>query len=176
MTPKVSRGLTAAGLAALLASASVSFAQPAPPTQPPMRDHGPGMERPDPAAMAARRAERLRAALQLRPDQEPALRTFLDTMRPPEGAREAWRRDRQETAQLTTPQRLDRMKARMAERQARFDKRAAATIRFYAQLSPAQQKAFDTLAPMEWGGGKGGRHGPGMGGWDHGGGMDHQPG
>ena len=46
---------------------------------------------------------------------------------------------------LTTPQRLDRMAARMAERQQRFAQHAAAVKQFYAQLTPAQQKAFDAM-------------------------------
>ena len=54
---------------------------------------------------------------------------------------------------------LDAQRARMTERLARFDQRAAATKKFYAQLSPTQQKAFDTLAPRGPGKGMGGRHG-----------------
>jgi len=134
----------------LLASASASLAQ-----QPPPAEHrmGPGRERPDPAAMAERRAERLRAALQLRPDQEPALKAFVGAMKP--GAR-ADRGQRPAMAQMSTPQRLDAMRARAAERLARLDQRIAATKTFYAQLSPAQQKAFDTMAPR---GGMRGHHG-----------------
>ena len=108
--------------------------------------------------MAARRAEHLRAALQLRPDQEPALKAFLDASKP--AARPA-RGDRAAMAQMSTPQRLDAQRARMTERLARFDQRAAATKKFYAQLSPSQQKAFDAMAPR--GGMKGGGH-RGMGG------------
>ena len=44
--------------------------------------------------------------------------------------------------------------------------RADATKRFYAQLSPAQQRAFDALKPM--GGGHGGHHGEGRMGGRHG--------
>jgi hypothetical protein len=46
---------------------------------------------------------------------------------------------------LTTPDRLDRQRARLMERLAEFDRRAAATRTFYAQLSPSQKKAFDAL-------------------------------
>ncbi|MCX7588609.1 Spy/CpxP family protein refolding chaperone, partial [Phenylobacterium sp. 58.2.17] len=111
---------------------------------------------PDPQAMAARRGDHLRAALQLRPDQEPALKAFLAASQP--AARPA-PGDRAAMAGMTTPQRLDAQRARMTERLARFDQRAAATKKFYAQLSPAQQKAFDTLAPRGPGKGMGGRHG-----------------
>lgn len=127
------------------------------------------MARHDPAQMAARRTEHLRAALQLRPDQEAALGSFVAAMKPPAGAREAMRGQREEMARLTTPQRLDRMKAMMTKRQAEFDRRAEATKRFYAQLSPSQQKAFDALRPMHGPGGKmGGRHGMGGGRMGHG--------
>lgn len=159
MTPNLSRGLAAAALAALVASAGLAAAQPAPP------DRAPAMERPDPAAMSARRAERLRDVLQLRPDQEGALRAFVDQMGPRGDMRRRFDEDRQEMQRLTTPQRLERMRTRMAERQARFDQRAQATLRFYSQLSPAQQRAFDAMAPMggrRGGGFHGGRRGHGM--------------
>lgn len=148
----------------LLAGASPSLAQQPPPAAG-APQAGPGAQRewsrPDPAAMAARRAEHLRATLQLRPDQEPALKAFLEAGKP---AERPARGDRQATANLTTPQRLDAARARMTERMARFDQRAAATKRFYAQLNPAQQKAFDAMAAQRgMGGGKGGRHGPGPG-------------
>lgn len=175
--------LKAAALAGALgaAIAGASFAQPAPARGPDARPHAMG-ERPDPAAMAERRAQHLRDVLQLTPRQEPALQTFLAAMKPPEGARGQMRQHRQEMAGLTTPQRLDRMKARMAERQARFDQRAAAVKRFYAELTPTQQKAFDALGPM--GGRRGGMHGirgmhgAGMGGMTGMGGMggDHDHG
>ena len=152
--------------------AGASFAQQPPPPAP--QAGGPGgprdWKRPDPAAMAARRAEHLRAALQLRPDQEPALKAYLDAGRPAErpapGARQAM-------AGMTTPQRLDVARTRMTERLARFDQRAAATKRFYAQLSPTQQKAFDAMAQERMGerGKGGGRRGGGGHGMDHG--MGH---
>ncbi len=124
--------------------------------------HG-GMRHADPAERAAKRAEHLRAALQLRPDQEGALKAFIDSHQPPAGMREMRRERRGEMAAMTTPQRLDAKKARMAEHQARFEQRAAATKRFYAQLSPAQQKAFDALHAGRGGHG-GGRHHGRMGG------------
>ena len=62
---------------------------------------------------------------------------------------------------MTTPQRLDEMAARMADRQARFQKVAAATKTFYAALSPEQRKVFDEM-PMLMAD-RGGRMGPGPG-------------
>ena len=139
-------------LTSLMASASLAQQPPpaAAPGQP--REARGEWRRPDPEAMAARRADHLRAALQLRPDQEPALKAFLAASQPAPG-------DRAAMAAMTTPQRLDAQRARMTERLARFDQRAAATKKFYAQLSPTQQKAFDTLAPRGPGKGMDGRHG-----------------
>lgn len=155
--------LALAGAIALTA-AGASLAQPAPPAGPPPAD-GRGWQRPDPAQKAQRHAERLRAVLQLRPEQEPALRTFIDAMKPDPAQMERRRAERGQADKLTTPQRLDRMQARMAERQAQFARRAEATKRFYAQLSPAQQRAFDALHQE-----RGGRHGGGhdRGGHGHG--------
>lgn len=75
---------------------------------------------------------------------------------------------RAEEAALTTPQKLDRMVKHMAEesakRQSELQSHVDAVKRFYAALTPSQQKAFDAL------------HGPGMGpgmGGMHGGFMRH---
>lgn len=154
-----------ATLAAIVAGASL--AQPASPSAGAMQGHGMEgrMARPDPEAMAAKHADHLRTALQLTPAQEPALKALIASMKPPEDMRQKMAGRREEMAGLTTPQRLDQMKGRMAEREAAFDRRADAIKRFYAQLTPAQQKAFDAM-PMR------GHGGPGMGRDHHGkGGM-----
>lgn len=127
------------------------------------------------AEMAQHRAQHLRDALQLRPDQEPALQALLAADQPTAGEHEHMR-GRQGAAPLTTPERLDRKQAKMAEHAARFRQRAEAIKRFYAQLSPAQQRAFDAMRPM--GMGRHGHHGMhghgGMMGRAHGG-PDHRP-
>jgi Spy/CpxP family protein refolding chaperone len=51
---------------------------------------------------------------------------------------------REDWAKLTTPERLDKMQALKAERDARMDKRIDATKSFYAALTPEQQKVFDS--------------------------------
>jgi periplasmic protein CpxP/Spy len=111
------------------------------------------------------RAQHLRDVLQLRPDQEPALKAFLDAsapgmkkhrMGPPPG--EAGKGAPPERKMMTTPQRLDMQAMMMAERQKAFEKRAAATKTFYAALSPSQQKAFDALHGGKMGRGMGGPH------------------
>jgi protein CpxP len=150
----------------ILAAAGVAVAQPAPP--PPgmmggVHDMGGPMEgRPDHAAMMQRHVQHLRDVLQLTPAQEPALQALVAAMKPPEGLREKMKAEHEEMAKLTTPQRLDRMKAKMAEHEAMMDQHIAAVKRFYAQLTPAQQKAFDALPPMMMGHGE--HPGGGMGG------------
>lgn len=143
--------------AAILGAGFAVQAQAQPAAQKPAAEGR--MAQRDPEAMMAQRTERLREILQLTPAQEPALKTFMEAMKPPAGMRDAMRAQHQEMASLTTPERLDRMKAMMAQRQAQFDRRAAATKTFYAQLTPAQKKAFDALPPMR---------GPGHGGHDGG--------
>ena len=132
----------AAGIAGAfaLAVASAGLAQTPPPAGAPSGAMGAmKMKRPDPEAQA----QRLRDVLQLTPAQEPALKTFLEAVKPAERLKPAETR----AADLTTPERLDRQRARMVERLAAFDRRAAATRTFYAQLTPSQRKAFDALPP-----------------------------
>ncbi|RAK67675.1 Spy/CpxP family protein refolding chaperone [Phenylobacterium kunshanense] len=92
-------------------------------------------------------AEHLKDILQLRPDQEPALKAFIDATKPAEGAHRDHmvKFDRDETR--TTLQRLDDMQARLAEQQAAASRRIAAIRTFYGQLDAKQKKAFDAL-PM----------------------------
>lgn len=153
------RALALAVILAAAAPAAASYAQtagPAPAGAGP-HDHRQMM---DPAQRAQHRAERLRAALQLRPEQEPALTAYVQALQPPAGAREARKARRGEMAAMTTPQRIEAMRKGMEMRRTRFDQHAQATLRFYAQLSPAQQKAFDAMVPQRGGKGmRGGRRG-----------------
>ncbi|HEY3697341.1 Spy/CpxP family protein refolding chaperone [Phenylobacterium sp.] len=176
MKPTLLRGLAIAGALAVTAAAGVSLAQQASASPPPAARQGWDRgERPDPAAMAQRHAQRLRDVLQLRPNQEPALTALMDAMKPPEGMRDRMRAEREAMQGLTTPERLDRMRDRMTRRQAEFDRRAMAIKRFYAQLAPGQQKAFDAMAPTD--GGMGGHREGKDGGGRHGmGGMGHMGG
>jgi hypothetical protein len=118
--------------------------------------------------MQAHRAQRLtelKEKLKLTPAQEGAWTSFTTVQQPPArpeaGQREA---RRAEFAKLTTPQRLDRMQARQAERSAMFAKRADATRSFYAALTPEQQKTFDAESMARFDhrgrghGGPGGHH------------------
>jgi hypothetical protein len=112
--------------------------------------------------MRGERFDRLKTMLQLRPDQDAAFQAFKAAMTPPERAPGEWRKGGAED-DLTTPQMLDRREQRMAEMKARFDRTKAATLTFYAALSPQQQKAFDVISRRDrMGGDMRGGMGPGM--------------
>lgn len=163
--------MTAVALLACAAAASAQTPPPAGPgAQPPgmqMRDHGQmqQMHQQMQQHMQQRRAERhqqrmesLKRILQITPQQEGAFTAWSNAMRP--AARQ--RPDRSEFARLSTPERIDRMKQMRAQRAAEQDRRGDATKQFYAQLTPAQQKAFDEVSlKMLTRGGRGG-HGGGM--------------
>lgn len=99
------------------------------------------------------RAERVTTLLQLRPEQEPALKAYLEALKP--------RRDHLvsfEPAVETrgsTPERLARMEAQLAEQQAAGKARIAATRAFYDQLAARQKKVFDEMPAMFMGPGLG---------------------
>ncbi len=90
----------------------------------------------------AERQTQLKASLQITPAQEAAWSDFVARTAPqPFKARDA---RREGGSQLTTPERLDQMQARQAERNAAMAQRIDATRSFYAALTPEQQKVFDT--------------------------------
>lgn len=107
-----------------------------------------------------RRLAELKTSLQLTPAQEGAWAEFTKALQPPKRPAPM---DRQAMAQLSTPERIDRMRTLRAERAAEADRHGEATKAFYATLTPAQQKTFDqqTLRQHRHGGprdGKGGHH------------------
>jgi protein CpxP len=108
--------------------------------------------------MQQRRAQRLAALkqiLQITPAQEGAWNAWTASL-PPSNRQ---RPNRAELAQLTTPERIDRMRALRVERIAAMDRLGDATKTFYAALTPPQQKSFDALAAQRMGGGMGDRRG-----------------
>ena len=117
----------------------------------------------DPARMAERvnrHLADLKQKLQITASQEAAWTSFANAMQPPANLQ---RPDRQALANLTTPERLDQMRAMRDRRNAEMDRRAEATKAFYAQLSPEQKKTFDSeTARMFQHGPRGGHggHGP----------------
>lgn len=164
------KSLLCAGLLAATLASTGAFAQaPAAPASPPAQAQSganPSHARPDRAQrfeqMQQRRAQHLAALkekLKLTPAQEGAWSTFSAAQQPPARPAGQPRMDREEFAKLTTPQRLDLMQSRQAERTAMFAKRADATRSFYAGLTPEQQKTFDAEAMRRFGPGDRGEHG-----------------
>lgn len=161
---------TPLALAALLAAFAAQAQAPAgsPPAMPMhgasgMPGPGGGMRGPmmDPARMQQRHEQRMAAlkqALQLTPAQEGAWSTFAGAMRPPQMPAKA---DREAMAKLTTPERIERMKAMRQQRQAEMDRRADATLTFYAALDAEQKKRFDAQTARHSMGPHGEGHGPG---------------
>jgi Spy/CpxP family protein refolding chaperone len=148
--------MAAAALSLTTAAVAVAQDGPPPPGAPPMMEDGPGGPPPmmrhhriDPEA----RAQHLRDVLQLRGDQDGALKAYLAATGPME-RKDRMERKASDTAPkpLTTPERLDRETEHLTRAKARID----ATRAFYGALSPSQKKAFDALGPM------GGGHGPMM--------------
>lgn len=94
------------------------------------------------ARMQERMAKRLAAfkqKLQITAAQEGAWNTFAAALKPTPMQRP----DRAEMAKLSTPERIDRMRALRTSHMAEMDKRADATKVFYATLTPEQKKVFD---------------------------------
>jgi hypothetical protein len=151
----MTRRLILALVPALTLAAAAAQAQPSTPPRPP---HGP-----PPAEFEARRetmmrqhAEDLKTVLRLRPEQEPALQALIAAHHPPE--RDEMRRP-PEGGPRTTPERLDQMARREAEIAADHARMRDALAKFYAALSPDQQKVFDALMRLQHHGGFGGHGG-----------------
>lgn len=86
-----------------------------------------------------RQQTQLKAALKLSPEQEPAWTQFTQSMQPAlhtPRAHDDW-------SQLTTPQRIEKMKALKTEHDTVMDQHLSALATFYAALTPDQQKTFD---------------------------------
>lgn len=108
-------------------------------------DGGPGRMHMSPE----HQAERIKTILQLRPDQEPALKAFLEATHPNrDEVRDHFVKFDEKAPLKTTPERLAEMEARMARHQAAMTKRIAATKTFYAALDDKQKKVFDAMPMM----------------------------
>jgi protein CpxP len=105
--------------------------------------------------MAKRQAE-FKQKLQLSPGQEGAWDSYAAALKPSGNFK---RGDRAEFARLTTPERIDRMRAHRAERIAAMDRRDEATKTFYAVLTPQQKKVFDDATARRGQRHHGGQHG-----------------
>lgn len=170
MFPSIRRGAIVAGGLLCFTLAGATLAQPAP--QPPTAGAPDGAHHPwrNPEAREAEHARRLGEILQLRPEQDGALHAYLEAIRPPEGMGDRMRGMHEDDQAMTTPERLDHMLAHFDQMRERMAARVQATKAFYAQLSPAQQKAFDALGERHMHGDHDGWRGHG----DHGpGGPGH---
>lgn len=133
------------------------------------------------ARMAERhqqRLDQLKTRLQLTPQQESAWLAFVARTGPQgHGQPRAERGERPDFASMTTPQRIERMKAWQAERQASQQQRMEATLSFYQALTPAQQQVFDqsTVPGFMRTGMKGHGHGHDRGHHEHHHRQDRQP-
>ena len=112
----------------------------------------------------AKHAEAFKQKLKITADQEPAWTAFQQSMQPKDRPDHA-RLDPKEMDKLTTPERIDRMRAMHAQRTAEMERRGEAVKTFYAALKPEQQKVFDQEHHrMGHRFGPGGEHGPRDGG------------
>lgn len=162
--------LLVAGLLAGLTGLAAAQGAPAPAAGNPPH----AGQRMDPAQWHARMAQHhakhqaeLKQKLQLAPNQEAAWASFANATQPPQTPPP--RPDRAAFEKLTTPERIDKMRALRTERQAAMDRRADATKAFYATLTPEQKKVFDTETLRQHG------HGP-HGHGEHGKPMPHPAG
>jgi periplasmic protein CpxP/Spy len=107
----------------------------------------------DPARRQERMTQRLadlKQKLQITPTQESAWTAYTNALQPTQMQRP----HRDEFAQLTTPERIDRMRQLRTQRMAEMDQRGEATKGFYATLTPEQKKVFDAQTLRgAWGGG-----------------------
>lgn len=113
-------------------------------------------------------------ALSLRADQRAALQAYQEATTPTEAEQRRMQDDMTRIARMTTPQRLDFTSQQMARDESDFARRAQAVRRFYAQLTPTQQRRFDQLTAPQQGGEEGqerGGYGQGQGGYD----QDQRP-
>lgn len=137
--------LTCALVASLGTAAYAQVATPATPAAPAAEaQRGHHGKKFDPAKRAERvnqRLAQLKDKLQLSASQEAAWSSFAAAMQPPAQRRHI---DREALQAMTTPDRLDHMRAMREQRNAEMDRRAEATKAFYGQLNAEQQKTFDS--------------------------------
>lgn len=143
------------GALALLATAALPAAAAAQ-TAPPPAAHAQRFGGPEGRARfqehEARRLKALHDVLQIRPDQEAAFQAFASALHPQLAERPPEEAAPTDMGALTTPERLDRMAKKMAERETRqrerFDRVSGAVKALYAALSPEQRRTMDALPAL----------------------------
>lgn len=151
MKVQLSKRMLAAALVASVAGVT-AIAQTQPPAQ---AAQAPGRHF-DRAKMGERVNQRLadlKQKLQVTSAQEPSWTRFANAMQPPA---QRQRPDREALARMSTPDRIDHMRALRDERNAEMDRRAEATKAFYAELGAEQKKTFDAETARMFQ--RGGRH------------------
>jgi protein CpxP len=118
------------------------------------------------AAKRAQRVAKLHDELKITPAQENAWNAFVASMKPAQRG-DHQRGDRAGWANLSAPERAQKMIERQKARTVFMEQRLSALNSFYSVLSPEQKKVFDEKAARMQSrfGGHGGAHG----GWQHGG-------
>jgi protein CpxP len=119
------------------------------------------------AAKRAQRVAKLHDELKITPAQENAWNAFVASMKPAQRAGDRQHGDRAALANLSAPERAQKMIERQKARTVFMEQRLAALNSFYSVLSPEQKKVFDEKAARMQS--RFGRHGGGRGGWQHGG-------
>jgi len=99
--------------------------------------------------------DELKGKLNLQASQEAAWAGFAQSMQKPERLARA---DRASMEKMSTPERLERMQAKMAERNAQMQKRMEGTKIFYASLTAEQKQVFDKESAHAMGRMAGGMH------------------
>jgi len=158
-------------VAALVSGGMVGAAQPGPAAgqqHAQMAGHG-GMDMAKMQERMANRMAELKAKLNLTAAQEPAWAKFVAAVQPPTDMAQRMGRENRadmhkDMQAMTTPQRIDRMNAMKAQRDAHKTSRNDATLALYIGLTSEQQKVFDDNSMrgrngMGQHGGKGRHHG-----------------
>jgi protein CpxP len=159
------RHLITATLMAAVGIGAIAQAQTPPAAGTPAPRAAQGERRADPARMEqfrarmeqrmARRMGALKQKLQITSAQEGAWNAWTGAMKPVQFQRP----NRGEFAQLSTPERIDRMRAMRTQRNAEMDRRMEATKTFYTALGAEQKKVFDAESASFMRGGRDGKRG-----------------
>jgi len=155
----------------LLATFGIVGMAQTPPAAPGGHEHGSPMMghmagHGDSAKMAEHHKEHLaalKAKLKLTSAQEGAWTTFTTATQPPAHTKADREALHAEMSKLTTPERIDKMQTLKTQRDTEMTQHANAVKAFYAQLTPEQQKVFDSESLHHHGQHSGAHDGHGMG-------------
>jgi periplasmic protein CpxP/Spy len=153
-TPSLRNLTTAIALSLACVAASIpvlTYAQNAPDTAANQEHHTQKRMGEHHKATPEQRAERvtqhlakMKSLLQITPQQESSWQTFTSTMQSLYTNHKQERMDKAAIQNMTTPQKLDAMRAHRIQRMEKADQRDIAIKNLYAALSPEQQKTMDT--------------------------------